>query len=97
MQRTREYEIYHARVVEACAELMGEDSREFYDRECTYFEEFEQNIPPFQVAQDQLAAMRELVAEADARRPEEPLAAPLVEVEHPERHAPKSRRRVRVI
>lgn len=67
MTRLEEYEEYHRRVVEECADLMGEESREFYAKECTYFEEWESGLHPRQVAQEQLAAMRELVAEAEQR------------------------------
>jgi hypothetical protein len=71
---------------------MGEDSREFYDRQCTWFDEFTQGVEPHQVAQEQLAAMRELVAEADVRKPNEKPA----ETRKLEPPAPR-RRRFRVI
>jgi hypothetical protein len=67
LKRIDEYQIYHNRVVEEITELMGEDCRKFYDKECTYFDEFDQGIPPRQVAEEQLAAMRDLVNEADLR------------------------------
>lgn len=65
--RLEEYQEYHRRVVEECVELMGEDSREFYEKQCTYFDEWEQGVHPRQVAQEQLDAMRDLVTEADER------------------------------
>lgn len=69
--RLEEYEEYHRRVVEECVELMGEDSREFYSKQCTYFDEWESGLHPRQVAQEQVSAMRELVAEAEGRKPGE--------------------------
>jgi hypothetical protein len=67
MSRAEEYESYHRAVVDWCVSVMGEECREFYDEKCTWFPEFDQGVDPRQVAQDQLVAMRELVAEADAR------------------------------
>jgi hypothetical protein len=89
MKRIDEYQIYHQRVVEECVDLMGEDCREFYDHE-TYFDEFGQSTHPYQVAQEQLAAMRELVAGADAKQGK---AQPMLTVATRTR----ARRRLRVI
>jgi hypothetical protein len=52
-----EYALYHARVVDACVELMGQNVREFFDEQCDYFEEFECGDKPEDVAQNQYEAM----------------------------------------
>ena len=56
-ERTIEYEAYHKKVVEACVVLMTENAREFFDKECDYFDEFERGDDPDEVAQNQLDAM----------------------------------------
>ena len=48
-----EYRAYHARVVEACVRLMGEQCRGFFDEECDYLEEFAANEDPCDVAVSQ--------------------------------------------
>ena len=48
--RTVEYEAYHAKVVEACVALMGEQCRTFFSKECDYLEEFAEGIEPEDVA-----------------------------------------------
>lgn len=45
-----EYAAYHAEVVLACLELMGEDLAGTFDKEYTFFEEFEEAVDPDEVA-----------------------------------------------
>ena len=47
------YKIYHARVVEACVLLMGEQYRKFFETQCDYLEEFAENMEPDDVAMSQ--------------------------------------------
>lgn len=54
--KTSGYIEYHKSVVEACVKLMGEEHREFFDKVCSYEEQFtEEGGPrsPDEVAQDQ--------------------------------------------
>ena len=51
---TSGYAEYHQKVVNACAALMGEAHRHFFDSQCSYEEEFANGIAPEEVAQDQL-------------------------------------------
>jgi hypothetical protein len=53
MTRTPEYEAYHAKIVEACVALMGEDCRAFFNTQCDYLEEFAESLDPDDVAQAQ--------------------------------------------
>jgi hypothetical protein len=52
-----EYAQYHDAVVNACAELMGESVRPFFEEQCDYFEEFEEGIEPEEVAMAQFDAL----------------------------------------
>jgi hypothetical protein len=52
-----EYSAYHTKVVDACAALMGENQRQFFDEQCDYFEEFERNEEPDEVAWAQWEAL----------------------------------------
>lgn len=52
-----EYEAYHRKVVDACAALMGEEHRNFFDRECSYVDEFKEGQDPEEVAQNQYDAL----------------------------------------
>ena len=57
IQRTPEYQEYHRKVVDACAALMGEEHRDFFNLACDYLEEFAEGRDPDQVAQDQCEAL----------------------------------------
>lgn len=50
---TPEYAGYHDAVVSACVELMGEECRLFFERECTFDVEFSEGRDPHEVASDQ--------------------------------------------
>ncbi len=50
------YEGFHQRVADACADLMGETHRHFFDSVCSYELEFAEGIDPEEVAQNQLDA-----------------------------------------
>ncbi len=44
------YDLYHAKVVAACVRLMGESVREFFNTQCTFIEEFNDDEDPDDVA-----------------------------------------------
>jgi hypothetical protein len=52
-----QYQVYHEQVVEACAKLMGEQVRDFFDKQCDYLEEFMEGADPEEVAQAQYDAV----------------------------------------
>ena len=51
------YAEYHRLVVEACVELTGEDTRVFWDTQCSFESEYIEKIEPAEVAQNQLDAL----------------------------------------
>ncbi len=53
VKETAEYKAYHARVVQACVDLMGERVRRFFDEQCDYLEEFAEQLDPHEVASSQ--------------------------------------------
>lgn len=53
VKATPEYQSYHQQVVAACVADMGEQVREFFDKECDYLDEFTEGRSPEDVAQDQ--------------------------------------------
>ena len=52
-----EYQVYHAKVVEACVARMGEKNRNIFNQECDYIEEFMRNDDPDEVAIAQQEAL----------------------------------------
>lgn len=55
---TSEYAAYHDVVVEGCVRLFASHGvREFFERECDYFEEFHEGLSPADCAQAQLDAL----------------------------------------
>ncbi len=50
LRGTPEYEAYHAQVVKACVELMGESARVFFRDVCDYVDEFACGEDPAEVA-----------------------------------------------
>lgn len=55
LKETPEYQAYHRRVVEACVELMGEQAREFFDKQCDFIEQFAAGDEPEDVAVEERA------------------------------------------
>jgi hypothetical protein len=51
------YEEYHRRVVEECVKIMGEKNREFFDKVCSYHEEYEAGELPEDVANYQYESL----------------------------------------
>jgi len=54
---TPEYTLYHKRVVDACCDLMGQHTREFFDHQCDYFDELAEGLAPDDVAIAQQEAL----------------------------------------
>lgn len=48
---------YHAKVVQACCNLMGEQHREFFDKECSYESELAEGLTPEECAEAQYEAL----------------------------------------
>ena len=54
-----EYQAFHKRVVAECVLLMGEQNREFFDKQCDYIEEFLASDEPYDVAISQQECLDE--------------------------------------
>ncbi len=50
IKQTEKYQAFHNRVVAECVRLMGEQNREFFDKQCDYIEEFLAGDEPYDVA-----------------------------------------------
>ena len=50
IKQSEEYKAYHARVVAECVQLMGEQCRGFFDKQCDYLGEFAEGDDPRDVA-----------------------------------------------
>lgn len=48
-----EYLAYAKRCVDACCELMGEDTRQFWETQCSFDEDFNNGTEPEEVASQQ--------------------------------------------
>ncbi len=52
-----EYQAYHRKVVDACAALMGEECRCFFNEQCDFVYEYTEGTEPGDVALDQKEAL----------------------------------------
>jgi hypothetical protein len=52
-----EYLAYRQRVIDACVKRMGEDTRTFWETQCSWEEDFAEQLDPAEVAENQFDAL----------------------------------------